>query len=120
MWPRKNPQFEQSNTVHGDGREEERFIKVDRVVRQIDKESGEMKIMMRDKGIGDQLNHIQNHGEEYVANNIGINEKIVIDPKRRRVDEEISGETTGAGNMRLNKIMTPKTCKWRVLGSRPA
>ncbi|XP_074346242.1 uncharacterized protein LOC141685013 [Apium graveolens] len=69
------------------------------------------------------LNDKQIIVEEMDGDKDSDNENVVIESKRKRVDKEVVGENNRLNIVQLNEKQQqdgPKTCYWRVLGSRPA
>lgn len=83
------------------GKENPRFMEIEGVVRDIVGDNGAIIIkqkenLAREKGDVDMSTEIQ------IRDNVQgnkDNETVMSDPKRRRLDEEISGENNGLNNM---------------------
>lgn len=95
-----------SNTSHGDGGRDPRFMDVDGVLREIRGDDEAVRIVTRDKGDTDTVNQEQDQ-RDAVEDNLIVNEKVIFDPKRRRIetdfpDEHINQESTPVAGLEIN------------------
>lgn len=88
------------NTAHGDGKEDARFMEIDGVIRQATVETTGIKIQSRDnreksvsgENVAITEYHVRKVGE--IAGETAA-ENIVMETKRKRVEEDIQGENQG-------------------------
>lgn len=75
-------------------------MKVDGVIRDFEGDNGAIKIMSRETMEREKRNTNQSNNIQIYDNSSGTvhSEKIVIDPKRMRLEDEISGDTNRMDN----------------------
>lgn len=71
-------------------------MEVEGVIREIEGDTGRITVKLRDNGNLEMTNQIQI--QVGGKGNFG-KEEVVIDPKRRRVNESFNGENIGEDNM---------------------
>ncbi|KAK1354073.1 hypothetical protein POM88_047329 [Heracleum sosnowskyi] len=97
-----------SSTCHGGHQGDARFMEVDGRIREIGGEVGDILIKSRDlraQQIGDKggLNGKQVIDEVVDKDKDSDTEKVVIDPKRKRMEDIVFGENNGLDIMQINE-----------------
>lgn len=99
-WVNTNKQGDSSTTVHGGKQAQERFMEVDGMVHEnlgnsvgVEIKSREFNVQERRDVIGSKEIQKQPIGEQGIENM--ESDKIVIDPKRKRVEENVDGIKEG-------------------------
>lgn len=103
VW-RQSAKGEASNNVHGGTPGEERFMEIDGMMRQTTKDTEEIMVQSKENGkqlLGDRDSTIMDEKTRSVKDGSEDTENgnIIIDPKRKRVDEGVLGEKSGLINM---------------------
>lgn len=121
QWSTSGEEKPQSTTAHGKSRMAARFMEVDGRIHEILGENGGIRVVQRNQGDMSKNNNFSNQREDITGGDIGGTEAVIMDPKRRRVDNE---ENKGSDETNiLNGLSNPagqKTCERRVLCYRPA
>lgn len=94
-WAKNNFGTEAATTVQGGKKEEARFMEIDGVVREISGDRETVKVIPRDKGDNEDLNLENNEEREKENDSVNLSGKIVVDPKRRRIETELQGKNSG-------------------------
>lgn len=79
-------------------------MEVDGRIREIEGDREIVKVVPRNLGENDGIDQERNQGE--VMGNNDLNEKIVLDSKRKRVEIELQGENSGQDNMQTDGLKT--------------
>lgn len=98
--------FGSTSSTNGDGGKtnEPRFMEVDGVMREIAGKQGDVTIVTQNKGDNDGVNQGYNKEGNIVGKDLNLNEIVVIDPKRRRVETELQGERLDKDNMQTDGL----------------
>lgn len=90
-----------STTEYGGKMEEERFMDVDGVLREISGDQESVRVITRDKRDSNEQNLGHDQGGDIDGRNLNLNEKIVIDQKRKRVEQGMKGGNIGHDNIEI-------------------
>lgn len=105
QWITSNTSPGVSATTRGDGRAEPRFMEVDGVFCEIHGNQEAVRVVTRNYGDND-ISNLEPNQEETADSNLNLNERVILDPKRRRVETDLkeididhnSKQADGLGN----------------------
>lgn len=82
-----NPSPATSNTSHGDGEKDPKFMEVDGGrIREFSGEDEAVRIVSRDTG--DKIVTLSEQNQrEVVENNLNLHDRVILEPKRKRIEE---------------------------------
>lgn len=100
-----NPSHATSNTSHGDGGRGPKFMEVDGgMMREISGDDEAVRIVSRDKGDKIIINSEQNQ-REVVENDLNLDDRVILDPKRKRIEEDLQENAIDQESMQVNGLV---------------